>query len=116
MRLLFIHMLTNECITVPTTIWEKFKNALSEDFQVYNGGNWALAFSSALLDIAENLRQHGKSPEDYGLPPAEYSGSEVFAEIQQWAPQIPQLLSTAEHALFSSTRASKNSSHNRCRT
>lgn len=99
MRLLFIHMLTNECIAAPATIWEKFKNALSEDFQVHNGGNWALAFSSALLDITENLREHGKSPEDYGLPQPEYSGSEVFAEIQRWAPQIPQLLSAAEHAL-----------------
>jgi len=99
MRLLFIHMLTNECIRVPATIWEKFKNALSEDFKVYNGGNWALAYSSALLDIAENLREHGKSPEHYGLPQAEYSGSEVFAEIQRWAPQIPQLLSDAEYAL-----------------
>ena len=99
MRLLFIHMLTNDCIAAPTAIWNTFKNSLSQDFQISNGGNWNLAFSSALLDIAENLREHGKCPEDYGLPQPEYSGSEVIAEIQRWSSQTPRLLSLAQNAL-----------------
>ena len=39
LRLLLIHMLTNDCITAPATIWEKFQQSLSEDFHVSNGGN-----------------------------------------------------------------------------
>ena len=99
MRLLLIHMLTNECITAPAAIWEKFQQPLSEDFHISNGGNWTLAFSSALLEIAGCLREYGKEPQDYGLPQPEYVGNEVIAEIQRWSPHIPQLLSTAEQAL-----------------
>ena len=99
MRLLLTHMLTNDCITAPVAIWEKFREALSKDFHISNGGNWSLAFSSALLDIAGSLREHGKSPEDYGLPQPEYTGSEVIAEVQRWSSQTPLLLSTAQQAL-----------------
>ena len=100
MRLLLIHMLTNECITTPAAIWAKFQQALSEDFHVSNGGNWDLAFSSALLEIAGCLREYGKEPQDYGLPQPDYVGNEVIAEIQRWSSQIPQLLSAAEQALM----------------
>ena len=98
-QLLFIHMLTNSCIATPASIWAKFQESLSEDFQVDNGGNWTLAFSSALLDIAEGLQEYGKSPDDYGLPQPEYAGDEVIAEVQRWSTQIPQLLSMATQAL-----------------
>ena len=55
MRLLLIHMLTNECITAPVAIWEKFQQPLALDFHISNGRNWSLAFSSALQEIAEGL-------------------------------------------------------------
>jgi hypothetical protein len=101
MRLLLIHMLTNECITTPLAIWEKFQQPLSEDFHVSNGGNWSLAFSSALLEIAGRLREYGKEPRDYGLPQPTYIGNEVIAEIQRWSSDIPQLLFAAEEAVMS---------------
>jgi hypothetical protein len=65
-----------------------------------NGGNWSLAFSSALLEIAGHLREYGKEPQDYGLPQPSYIGNEVAAEIQRWSSDIPQLLSVAEQALM----------------
>ena len=99
LRLLLIHMLTNECVTTPAALWEKFQQPLSEDFQVSNGGNWNLAFSSALLEIAGHLRKYGKEPQDYGLPQPNCIGNEVAAEIQRWSSDIPQLLSAAEQAL-----------------
>lgn len=99
MHILFIHMLTNDCIASPLTIWDKFKNALSEDFFVNNGGYWPLAFSNALLQISANLQEHGKTPEDYGLPLPEPCGNEVAAELQRWTSQIPQLLSAVQYAL-----------------
>ena len=99
MQLLLIHMLTNECITTPAAIWEKFQQPLSKDFHISNGGNWTLAFSSALLEIAGRLQEYGKEPQDYGLPQPIYTGSEVTAELQRWALDIPQFLSAAEQAL-----------------
>ena len=99
MRLLLIHMLTNECVTTPAAIWAKFQQPLSEDFHVSNGGNWNLAFSSALLEIAGRLREYGKEPQDYGLPQPDYTGNEVIAEVQRWLSHVPQLLSAAVQAL-----------------
>jgi hypothetical protein len=99
MRILFVHMLTNDCITSPVAIWEKFRNALSEDFHISNGRDWSLAFSSALLQISESLREHGKTPEGYGLPQPELPGNEVIAEIQRWSLQIHHHLSAAQYAL-----------------
>lgn len=101
MRFLLIHMLTNDCITAPVIIWEKFKDALSEDFYLSNGRNRDLAYSSALLEIAGNLREYGKDPEEYGLPQPEHRGNEIIAELQRWSSQIPALLSVAQHALTS---------------
>jgi hypothetical protein len=95
MRILFVHMLTNSCIATPASIWMRFQQPLSEDFQIANGGNWTLALSSALLEIAEGLQEYGKTPQDYGLPQPEVLGNEVIAEIQRWSPQVPQLLSAA---------------------
>ena len=99
MRLLLIHMLTNECIATPAAIWMKFQQPLSEDFHISNGGNWDLAFSSTLLEIAGCLREYGKEPQDYGLPQPDYVGNEVIAEIQRWSSHIPQFLSAVEEAL-----------------
>ena len=99
MRLLLIHLLTNDCITAPTAIWAKFKQQLSEDFHISNGGNWSLAFSNALFEITGRLREYGKEPRDYGLPQPDYFGNEVIAEIQRWTLHIPQLLSAAAQAL-----------------
>ena len=100
LRLLLIHMLTNECITTPAAIWEKFQQPLSEDFHISNGGNWNLAFSNALPEIAGHLREYGKEPQNYGLPQPIYIGNEVAAEIQRWSSDIPQLLSAVEQALI----------------
>lgn len=99
MRILFIHMLTNECVDTPAAIWERFKCDLSKDFYISVGGDWSIAFSCALLELAEGLREHGRSPEEYGLPQPEYTGSESIAEVQRWSSQAPQLLSIAQQAL-----------------
>ena len=82
MWLLFVHMLTNECISTPAAIWEKFKQAFFEDFYLSNGHNWNLTFSTALLKIVGNLYEHGKTPDCYGLPQLEYTGTEVFVKLQ----------------------------------
>ena len=92
-------MLSNNCITAPATIWDKFQEPLSEDFYVSNGRNWNLAFSSALAEIAEYLREYGREPKVYGLPQPRYIGNEVAAEIQRWSSDIPQLLLAAGQAL-----------------
>ena len=99
LRLLFVHLLTNDCITSPLTIWEKFRDALSEDFYHLNSRDWLPVFSSALLQISTNLREYGKTPNDYGLPQLKPPGNEVVTEIQRWSSQVPQLLSEVRHAL-----------------
>ena len=99
LQLLLIHMLSNNCITTPAIIWNKFQEPLFEDFYISNGRKWDLAFSSALKEIAEHLREYGREPKDYGLPHPTCIGNEVAAEIQRWSSDIPQLLSVAEQAL-----------------
>ena len=99
MRILFVHMLTNNCIPSPIAIWEKFRNALSEDFYISNGRDSSFSFSSALLEISGYLREHGRTLEEYGLPQPERPGSETSAEIRRWSSQIHHLLSAAEYAL-----------------
>ena len=90
MRLLLIHLLTNDCINAPVEIWVKFQQPLSEDFHISNGGNWSLALSSALLKIARHLKEYSKEPQDYSLPQPDFFGNEVVAEIQRWSPHICQ--------------------------
>jgi hypothetical protein len=99
LRLLFVHLLTNDCISLPLMIWDKFKTTFSQDFYHSNGRNWSPVFSSTLLQISANLREHGKSPENYGLPQPDLSGNEVSADLQRWSFQIPQLLSAVQYAL-----------------
>jgi hypothetical protein len=99
MRLLLIHMLTNDCIATPTDIWQKFKYSFSEDFYHSSGQNWDLAFTLALLDISENLREHGKTANDYGLPALNHPGSEVIAELQRWSQSAGHFLSDVHHAI-----------------
>jgi hypothetical protein len=92
-------MLANDCVASPVAIWEKFRTALSEDFYISNGRDWALAFSNTLLQISGNLHEYGRTPEDYGLPQPNLPGNEVVTEIQCWSLQIPHLLSATQHAL-----------------
>jgi hypothetical protein len=109
LRLLFVHMLSNNCITAPVAIWDKFQQSLSEDFYISNGGNWNLAFSSALVEITGHLREYGKGPKDYGLPQPSYFGDEVAAEMQRWSSDIPQLLSAVDQALEQFNQEQKRS-------
>jgi hypothetical protein len=99
MCLLFTHLLTNDCVSLPLTVWDKFRNTLSEDFYCSNGVNWLPTFIRSLLQISVNLQEYGKTPEDYGLPQPDLPGNEVIAEIQRWSSHISQHLSAVQHAL-----------------
>jgi hypothetical protein len=91
LRILFIHLLTNECIPTPIDIWNRFKANLSMDYQVENNNNVDIATTLALNDLSRYLEEFGKTLTDYGLPQPPTMTHEVIHEINRWSPQSEQL-------------------------
>ncbi|EKM52951.1 uncharacterized protein PHACADRAFT_98416, partial [Phanerochaete carnosa HHB-10118-sp] len=53
----------------------------------------------ALQELSTYLEEHGKSPQDYGLPEPTVYSAEVEHELERWHPQRDALRARAEHAL-----------------
>ncbi|KAG8227917.1 hypothetical protein J437_LFUL011845 [Ladona fulva] len=51
-------------------LWDEFKSQLAEDFIDKDGASSDRAYNSALLDIQNRLRSHGRTLEEVGLPSA----------------------------------------------
>lgn len=52
LRSLFIHLLINDCLPLPTTTWELFQDNLSFDFTLQHGNSLELGISHALFEMA----------------------------------------------------------------
>lgn len=84
LRLLFVHLIVNDCAPSPLLLWEIFQHQLALDFILRHDGVEDIGQQHALQEIANYLEEHGKSLEHYGLPlPTVYS-AEVENELQRW--------------------------------
>ncbi|OBZ77961.1 ATP-dependent DNA helicase pif1 [Grifola frondosa] len=101
LRILFIHLLVNDCILAPQSVWEEHSEALSRDFILHHNNVSALGVDDALEELARYLEEYGKSLTDYGLPEPSYSTPEVQHEMEQWNGQQSILAERANAAIQS---------------
>ena len=84
LRLLFIHLLVNDCVPTPIDIWTKYQQHMVCDFTLQLGFNTDLALNRALEDLNRTLEEHGKSLSFYGLPDPITFSAEVEHELERW--------------------------------
>ena len=98
LRLLFVHLLINDCIKSPMETWQTFRDVLCQDFMLRFHGDVALATNHCLQHISRELEEHGKSPADFGLDEPEVASDEVEHELARWQGQTPHALANAIRA------------------
>lgn len=98
LRLLFVHLLVNDCVITPLTIWDTYKISFANDHILKCGNNADLGITRALQEIQKLLEEFGRSPSDYGLPIPGTESSEVLHEILRWGFQSQTLATQADNA------------------
>ena len=98
LRLLFVHLLVNNCIPVPLLLWEMFHTPMGTDFCLQSGNNANIAYSCTLENINAILQEFSHSSLDYGLPVPNTHSSEVLHEIVHWSFQNQHLKEQARLA------------------
>lgn len=87
LRILFVHLLTNSCVTTPLQLWTEFRHKISEDFILDTMGDVEQGYNEALIQLGTFLQGHGKRLDNYGLPQPIPNSNEVQRELRRWAPQ-----------------------------
>ncbi|CDO69901.1 hypothetical protein BN946_scf184884.g60 [Trametes cinnabarina] len=100
LRILFVHLLQNECLPNPRAVWDAHSVDFSNDHIIKHDGMHTLGISSALDELAHLFDEYGKTLGEYGLPePAHYS-PEVEHELAQWQADRPLMLRHVQEALL----------------
>jgi hypothetical protein len=85
LRILFVHMLVNECCDAPKSIWDLFSQPMSEDYFYWDESiGHTGAEEGALRELATYLGEYGRSLTDFGLPQPEIVSREVAHELERW--------------------------------
>jgi hypothetical protein len=98
LRLLFVHLLVNDCIPSPIDFWRIFENSLQLDFVLRLPDAPRLATDNALEEIGRYLEEHGKQLTNFGLPQPYLHGREVDHEQQRWGHDQVSLAARADAA------------------
>ena len=96
LRLLFVHLLINDCIPSPIDFWQIFEVNLQLDFTLRLPDAPRLATDQTLEEIGRYLEEHGKHLANYGLPEPHLHGREVDHEQQRWGHDQVSLRARAE--------------------
>lgn len=96
LRLLFVHLLINDCIPSPIDFWQIFEVNLQLDFTLRLPDAPRLATDQTLGEIGRYLEEHGKHLANYGLPEPHLHGREVDHEQQRWGRDQVSLQARAE--------------------
>ena len=84
LRLLFVHLLVNDCVLAPIDIWTTYQQHMAHNFTLQLGLNVELGLNRALEDLNKSLEEHGKSLSFYGLPDPITFTVEVRHELERW--------------------------------
>jgi len=103
LRLLFVHLLVNDCVPSPISLWDIFHYSMSVDFRLQSGNNADIAYTRTLENINMLLEEFRHSPADYGLPVSPSHTSEVLHEVLHWGLQRQELEQQASSARNSMT-------------
>ena len=98
-RILFVHLLVNDCVTAPIQMWEDFKQSLALDLILQNNGVETLGFNMTLEEIDHHLEEYGKTLGSYGLPNPEHHMRELIHEMQRWGRNQEELGERADAAV-----------------
>ena len=96
LRLLFVHLLVNDCVLTPIDLWANYKEYMARDFTLQLGLNIDLALNRALEDLGKCLEEYGKSLAFYGLPEPTTFSAEINHELERWG-RDPVGLSNRAH-------------------
>lgn len=86
LRSFFVHLLVNDHIASPITIWNTFQDALAHDLIVKHD-NVNVGVNETLQELDRALEEHGKSLVYYGLPQPSFHSREVELELEKWDSQ-----------------------------
>lgn len=98
-RILFVHLLINECIVAPRTSWERFGDFMTFDYTLHCEDMPDIATNGALQEISGYLEEYGKNPSDYGLPQPTCHSDEVLHEQVRWGTQVDHLAHATANAV-----------------
>jgi hypothetical protein len=98
LRALFVHLLVNDCITIPLQIWEVFLDHLCYDYTLKHNNVCDVGKEHALLELDEFLEEHGRTLADYGLPRPLSRPREVERELERWGSDSLLLAARARHS------------------
>ena len=91
LRILFVHLLTNSCISTPLQFWTDFRYEIAKDFISDSRGDIERGCNDALKTLGSLLQSHGKYLSDYGLPQPITHDNEVERELRRWSSQTTAL-------------------------
>lgn len=96
LRVLFVHLLVNDCLVSPRALWDSHSPSLSQDFIDSQGGLLASGQDAALQHIASLLEEYGRSLDDFALPQPLSHSTEVIHELARWNSLRPHLAARAD--------------------
>ena len=98
LRRFFIHLLVNDHVASPITMWNTFQDALAHDF-ILRHDNVNLGVNETLQELNSALEEHGRSLTYYGLPQPAFHSREVEMELQKWEGQLDMLAARSATAV-----------------
>lgn len=99
LRQFFVHLLVNENVLSPISIWNTFRDVFARDF-IIASDNMNVGVNQALQEIGRSLEEHGKTLAFYGLPEPSFHSREVDRELSQWSAD-PEVLSARSAGVVS---------------
>ena len=99
LRILFIHLLVNDCIQCPLDMWRKFYSNLSYDYLLTKNNDFNTALTATLQHISVLLQEYGKHLSDFGLEELSTHSGEIEYELSRWRELQPALHERASQAV-----------------
>jgi hypothetical protein len=108
LRVLFVHLLVNDCIPTPMEIWDLFSANMSLDHRL-RLNHELMGTDHTLRDLSMLLEEYGKTLDGYGLPSPLSHSTEVLHELERWnnpdglghqAYSAIQLFNDDQHSVF----------------
>jgi hypothetical protein len=98
LRVLFVHLLVNDCIPTPMILWDQLGPTLSQDHILQHGNVTDVGIGLSLSEMAGYLEEYGKKLADSKLPEPIVHGREVEHELSRWNSDRDVLRSRADDA------------------
>ena len=96
---MFIHLLVNECLPTPLTIWHEFQSEFARDFILHYENAVAIGVDHALQEMQSYLDQYGKCLSDYSLPDPQMHSRKVEHELLRWGYDREELGRCTQHSM-----------------